>query len=90
MNDGEISLRYNVFLPINEIFSNISKVGCVFPMVVVSILPHAEFEPNDHQKDTPDFSKERFEAPLLIKEFANNFKVNEILIIGKSYFSNHG
>ena len=25
-----------------------SKVGCVFPMVFVSILPHAEFGPNDH------------------------------------------
>ena len=32
------------------------KVGCVFSMVVVSILPHAEFGPNDHQKDAPHFN----------------------------------
>ena len=30
-----------------------SKVGCVFPMVVISILPHAEIEPNDHREDAP-------------------------------------
>ena len=33
-----------------------TKVGCVFPMVVVSILPHAEFGPNDHREDAPHFS----------------------------------
>ena len=32
-----------------------SKVGCVFPMVVVSILPHAEFGQNDHREHTPHF-----------------------------------
>ena len=31
----------------------ISKVGFVFPMVIVSILPHEEFGPNDHRKDAP-------------------------------------
>ena len=80
MNDGEISLRYNVFLPINEIFSNISKVGCVFPMVVVSILPHAEFEPNDHQKDTPDFSKERFKPLCLSKNLQIISKLTKFLL----------
>ena len=30
-------------------------MGCVFPMVVVSKLPHAEFGPNDHREDTPHF-----------------------------------
>ena len=34
----------------------LNKVGCVFSMVVVSILPHAEFGPNDHQKDAPHFT----------------------------------
>ena len=29
------------------------KVGCVFPMVVVSIPPHAGFGRNDHRKDAP-------------------------------------
>ena len=31
----------------------IIKVGCVFPMVVVSILPHEEFGPNYHRKYAP-------------------------------------
>ena len=31
------------------------KVERVFPMVVVSILPHAEFGPNDHREDAPHF-----------------------------------
>ena len=34
------------------------KVGRVFPMVVVSILPHAEFGPNDHREDAPHFITE--------------------------------
>ena len=34
-----------------------TKVGCVFPMVVVSLLLHAEFGPNDHRKDAPHFMK---------------------------------
>ena len=33
------------------------KVGCVFAMVVVSILPHAEFGRNDqHREEAPHFS----------------------------------
>ena len=32
------------------------KMGCVFAMVVVSILPHAEFGPNDYQEDAPHFN----------------------------------
>ena len=31
------------------------KRGCVVRMVVDSILPHAEFGPNDHRKDAPLF-----------------------------------
>ena len=31
------------------------KVGCVFPMFVDPILPHAEFGPNGHQEDAPHF-----------------------------------
>ena len=34
----------------------VAKVGCVFPMVVVSILPHAslnEFGSNCHREDAP-------------------------------------
>ena len=33
----------------------IIKVGCVFPVAVVSVLPHAEFGPNDYQEDAPHF-----------------------------------
>ena len=32
------------------------KVGYVFPMVVVSILSHVEFGPNDHREDAPLFT----------------------------------
>ena len=31
-------------------------MGCVFPMVVFSIMPHAEFAPNDHQEGAPHFN----------------------------------
>ena len=31
------------------------KVGCVFPVVVVSILPHAEFGRNVHREEAPYF-----------------------------------
>jgi len=34
-----------------------SKVGYVFPMVVISILSHAEFGQNDHREDASYFSK---------------------------------
>ena len=27
------------------------KVGCVFPMIIISILSHAEFEPKDNRED---------------------------------------
>ena len=37
--------------------NRLGKVGCVFPMVAVSILPHAEFGPNDHRADAPRFNK---------------------------------
>ena len=30
-----------------------NKAGCVISMVIVSILPHAELGPNDHQDDAP-------------------------------------
>ena len=33
------------------------KVRCVFPMVIVSILPHAEFGSNDHREDAPHFTR---------------------------------
>ena len=32
------------------------KVECVFSLIVISILPHAEFGPNGHGKDAPHFT----------------------------------
>ena len=32
------------------------KVECVFPMIVVSMLPHAEFVLNDHRETAPHFT----------------------------------
>ena len=34
----------------------IIKVGCVFPVVVVSILPYADLGPNYHREDAPHFT----------------------------------
>ena len=44
-------------------FSNFkdNKVGCVFSMVVDSIVLHAEFGPNGHQKDALHFIKSNLE-----------------------------
>ena len=39
-------------------FTKVCPVGCIFPMVVVSILPHAEFGRNDHQEDASLFTKQ--------------------------------
>ena len=33
------------------------KMGCVFPIGAVSILPHAVFGMYDHQEDAPHFRK---------------------------------
>ena len=34
-----------------------NKVRCVFPIDVVSIMPHAEFGPNNHREDASHFTK---------------------------------
>ena len=39
----------------NNLYMVASEVGCVLPMVVVPILPHAEFERNDHREDELQF-----------------------------------
>ena len=33
-----------------------TKVGCIFLMIVVSILPRTEFGSNHHREDAPDFT----------------------------------
>jgi len=38
-----------------------SKVGCLFPMVIVSILRLPEFGPNDNREDGPHFTIDGYE-----------------------------
>ena len=51
--------KFDRFFPI-EIFYVIlyshHKVGCVFPMITVSILPHGQFGPNNHREDVSHVS----------------------------------
>ena len=46
------------------------KVGRVVPIAIVSILPHAEFEPNDHREDASHYIK----GEILFKRYGGNFK----------------
>ena len=47
-NPRKKDTRYLAVWDRNEVYN---KVGCVFHMVVVSMLPHAEFKLIDHRKD---------------------------------------
>ena len=35
-----------------QAFSSLCKVGCIFPMIIVSILPQVEFGRNDHRENS--------------------------------------
>ena len=48
-------LMTNCHWRVSDDFILATKVGCVFPMVVIPILPQAEFGPNDHREDAPHF-----------------------------------
>ena len=48
----------NVKNNIAVLIYNISKVEYVYPMAIVSILPHAEFGPNDHWEDALCFTSD--------------------------------
>ena len=37
----------------NKSLRYVLNFGCVFPIVVVSMLPHVKFGPNDHWDDAP-------------------------------------
>ena len=39
--------------------TEVSKEGCVFPMVFISLLLHAEFGQNDHREDAPYFRSDQ-------------------------------
>ena len=69
---------------------SISKVGCVFLIVVVSILPRAEFGPSDHREDAFRFITKNTERPdlrislCLISSFAFLvYKLVQKLILGR-------
>jgi len=38
----------------------VTKLGCIFPMVINSLLPHAVIGANDHREDTTHFTCSTF------------------------------
>ena len=52
---NEVNMRFIQITAMIQAGSSSSKVGCVFPMVVVSILFHVVFAPNDRQKGASHF-----------------------------------
>ena len=44
----KIRVKIELFLDAKILSSKTSKLGCVVMMIIDSILPHAEFGPNDH------------------------------------------
>ena len=52
---NEVNMRFIQITAMIQAGSSSSKVGCVFPMVVVSILFHVVFGPNDRRKDASNF-----------------------------------
>ena len=62
------------------------KVKCVLPMVVDSMLPHAEFGPNDHREDAPHFRISSGKLNLL-KIWKKLFLTSQHILI-QSYLKN--
>ena len=56
-------------------------MGGVFPLVVVSLLPHVEFGRNDHREDAPLFN---------ITEIVSNKSLCEMISNDYSWSMNHG
>ena len=50
VTEGQLRDAFSPYGQIKGTVLNKCKVGWVFPMVIVSILHHAEFGPNDHRK----------------------------------------
>ena len=61
-----------------------TKVGCVFPMVIVSILPYAEFGRTDHREDASHFNmsksmnKRRLKTIIYTKFLKLRLKITNI------------
>ena len=47
-------VQLEITATVEKVTPHVGKEGCVFPLVVVSILLHAEFGPNYHE-DAPHF-----------------------------------
>ena len=67
---SNIFCLYRTIFHQNESYSWVKylcKVGYVFPMVIVSMLPYAEFERNGHREGTPHFiiSNQVYESFLI-------------------------
>ena len=58
--------------PIHETLYLYCKVGCAYPMVAISIVPQAEFGPNDYREDAPHFNPRVFQIsePVFIPQSA--------------------
>ena len=54
---NEVNMRFIQITAMIQAGSSSSKVGSVFPMVVVSILFHVVFGPNDRRKDASNFTE---------------------------------
>ena len=55
------------------------KVGCVFPVAVISILPQAESGPYDHREDTPHFTRVLQSEHHWPAEFQKNILVRNLI-----------
>ena len=80
----------NDFQIIFEGLFDLYKVGCVFPMVIVTILPHAEFGPNDHQEKHPTLQNHLVvrNCKTIISAFLNKKRHNcEDFYSEQNYFS---
>ena len=55
LNDQSLGLENSIWECLSDKGKLASKVGCVFPMVAVSMFPHAKFGPNDYREDTSLF-----------------------------------
>ena len=59
-----------------KLFLAQSTLGCVFPMVAVCILLHAEFGSNHHREDAPHFIKPSIDWRMKAADFEHILKVN--------------
>ena len=64
-----------------ECLTPYTKVGCVFPMVVISLLPHAELGLDDHREDALHFN---ISVYISMKDRSSVVLIGLILFLGES------